>query len=144
MDEKVLFYVNCELWEFKPELAVSELGSNILGQDPSSLRDSGRNPAGAAPETRDGRPHCRSRESGPPGPAPSRGRPGPGGHLDTVLSRSGLPPARPLLATGGTAARPLPCAHPLGGLLLISVLMATPPAEAGLNSEVRPSSQAWL
>ena len=46
MDEKVLFYVNCELWRFNPELAVSDLESIIPGRDPRFLRNSGCSPAG--------------------------------------------------------------------------------------------------
>ena len=46
MDEEVLFYVNCELWKFNPEPAVSGLGSIIPGRDPKFLRNSGCSPAG--------------------------------------------------------------------------------------------------
>lgn len=56
-----------------PELSVPDLASDSPGQDPCSLRDSGCSPAGMGPETRNGRPHCRSRESGLSGSLPAEG-----------------------------------------------------------------------
>lgn len=38
----------------------------------------------------------------------------------------------------------LPCGHQISEFLRICVPLATAPAEAGLNPDVRPSSQAWL
>lgn len=95
-----------------PELLVPDLKSYSLGRDPGSLRDAGCSATGAGPDTRDGRPLCGSGESGLAGPAPSRGRPDRRSHLTAALAkaltRPGLPPARPLLATVGTASRPPP------------------------------------